>query len=229
MTLDQRERQPVANAGVSRRKFLGLTLAGGAMVTTATGIAARSMAQDAPPATGPQYALIIDTTKCVGCGLCVEACRARNDLPEGQSYTRIEERKDGERTWFLPVQCQHCAAPPCATVCPTLATYIHPSGVVLINEMLCVGCKYCIVACPYQARIFDEERGVADKCSLCLDRVLQGELPACVQACLPGARVFGRTDDPESEASKLLATGRARPLHWEFGTQPALLTYIIEG
>ena len=229
--MDRKEKasEPVESSRLSRRRFLGLTLAGGAAVTAAAGALGKSAAQDVPQARTAQYALVIDTTKCVGCGLCVQACHLRNNLPEGLSYTRVEERKDGERAWFLPVGCQHCAEPPCATVCPTLATYIHDSGAVLINEKLCVGCKYCVVACPYQARIFDEERGVADKCSLCLDRVLQGERPACVQACLPGARVFGRTDDPESEVSQLLASGRARPLHPEFGTQPAVLTYIIEG
>ena len=229
MTFDEKECQPGENSGFSRRRFLGLTLAGGAMVTAAAGSLDKSVAQEASEAGTAQYALVIDTTKCVGCGLCIEACHLRNQLPEGQSYTRVEERKDGDRTWFLPIQFQHCAEPPCATVCPTNATYIHESGVVLINDRLCVGCKYCMVACPYQARIFDEERGVADKCWLCLDWVLQGERPSCVQACLYGARVFGRTDDPESEVGQILASGRARPLHPEFNTHPAVLSYIIEG
>jgi len=101
--------------------------------------------------------------------------------------------------------------------------------VVLINEKLCVGCKYCMVACPYQARLFNTDSGVADKCWLCLDWVLQGELPACVEACIPGARIFGRTDDPDSEVSKLIASGQAKPFHPEFNTNPAVLSYIIEG
>jgi Fe-S-cluster-containing dehydrogenase component len=227
MTLDEKECQPMEDSGLSRRRFLGLTLAGGVMVTVATGALAKSVAQDTPEARTAQYALIIDTTKCVGCGLCIQACQRQNSLPEGQSYIRVLDRKDGDRTWFLPVQCQHCAEPPCATVCPTKATYIHESGAVLINEKLCVGCKYCMVACPYQARIFDEERGVADKCSLCLDRVLQGDLPACVQVCFPGARVFGPTDDPKSSVGRMLASGKAKPLHPEFNTHPAVLAYII--
>ena len=127
------------------------------------------------------------------------------------------------------VQCQHCEMPPCATVCPTRATYRREDGVVLINEKLCVGCRYCMVACPYQARIFYEVRGVADKCWLCLDWVLGGGVPACVQACIPGARIFGRTEDPNSEVSQLIASGRAKPLHPEFDTKPAVLQYIIEG
>ncbi|MGD1996162.1 MAG: 4Fe-4S dicluster domain-containing protein [Anaerolineae bacterium] len=214
---------------LSRREFLGLALAGGA----ATVGAARALggspcwaSQEAPSA---DYALVIDTTKCTCCGACVEACNLRNELPGSQSYAHLLERGDQHVTWFLPVQCQHCADPPCATVCPTDATYIHPSGVVLIDEKLCVGCKYCMVACPYQARIFDEERGVADKCWLCLSWVLEGESPACVEACVTGARLFGRRDDPDSEVGELIESGMARPLHPEFGTRPAVLTYIIDG
>jgi Fe-S-cluster-containing dehydrogenase component len=100
--------------------------------------------------------------------------------------------------------------------------------VVLIDERLCVGCKYCMMACPYQARVFDEERGVADKCWLCLPWVLGGGLPACVEACIPGARLFGRADDPQSEVAQLIASGRAQPLHPEFGTEPSILYYVIE-
>ncbi|MDW7991674.1 MAG: 4Fe-4S dicluster domain-containing protein [Anaerolineae bacterium] len=125
------------------------------------------------------------------------------------------------------VQCQHCANPPCATVCPTRATYRREDGVVLIDERLCVGCKYCMMACPYNARVYDEERGVADKCWLCLPWVLGGGLPACVEACIPGARLFGRADDPESEVAQLIASGRAQPLRPEFGTDPSILFYIF--
>jgi Fe-S-cluster-containing dehydrogenase component len=174
------------------------------------------------------YTLIIDTTKCVGCGACETACNLRNNLPEGQSYIHILNQGQGENARFLPVQCQHCADPPCAHVCPCNGTYIRDDGVVLISEKLCVGCKYCMVACPYQARIFDEERGVAGKCWLCLSDVLGGGEPACVHACVLGARLFGRTDDPESEVAQLIASGQAKPLHPEFGTEPAVLRYIIE-
>jgi Fe-S-cluster-containing dehydrogenase component len=98
----------------------------------------------------------------------------------------------------------------------------------MIDERLCVGCKYCIVACPYQARVYDEERGVADKCWLCLSWVLEGELPACVESCILNARIFGRTDDADSEVNQIIASGQAQPLHPEFGTQPAILFYIVE-
>ena len=214
---------------LSRRGFLGLALAGGAAATVGAGLLPESGQTVVEEETAAaQYALIIDTTKCTGCGACIEACHLRNELPEEQSYIHGLEKGDNHVSWSLMVQCQHCADPPCATVCPTNATYIRDDGVVLINDKLCVGCKYCIVACPYDARIFNEEKGVAEKCWLCLDWGLAGGVPACVQACIPGARVFGRTDDPNSQVSQLIASGRAKPLHPEFGTRPAVLSYIIE-
>jgi len=218
----------MASKSVSRRTFLKSALAGGALTAVGGGTALARAVAAPKPAKKADYALIIDTTKCVGCGACKVACNLRNNLPEGQSYIHILRRSEGEKELFLPVQCQHCADPPCAHVCPTNATYIRNDGVVLINEKLCVGCKYCMVACPYQARIFDEERGVADKCWLCLDDVLVGGEPACVHACVLGARLFGRTDNPDGEVTQLIASGQAKPLHPEFGTEPAVLRYIIE-
>jgi Fe-S-cluster-containing dehydrogenase component len=174
-----------------------------------------------------EYALIIDLNECTGCGACEQACSQRNNLPEGKSYIHRVPKGKGEDRWFLPVQCQQCADAPCEKVCPTGATYHHPSGVVLVNEKTCVGCKYCAVACLYGSRIFNEQNGVVNKCWLCLDWVLGGGLPACVQACVKGARIFGRRDDPE--IAELLASGRAQPLHPEFGTEPGVLHYIFPG
>jgi len=216
---------------VSRRHFMGLALAGG--VTAGLGVKLARLSeseqnQQLAQVTKAKYALVIDTTKCTGCKACVEACNLRNDLPEGQSYIHGRVKGDEHLTWFLMVQCQHCANPPCATVCPTDVTYVRDDGVVLIDEERCVGCKYCVYACPYDARVFDEERGVADKCWLCLDWVLAGGEPACVQACIPGARTFGRLDDPDSEVSRLIASGRAKRLHPDFGTDPGVLAYVID-
>lgn len=221
----------MTNRKFSRREFLRSALGSGTVaVLGSVGLGAGRLALAAPDraeeAPSP-YALIIDTTKCVGCGACRAACHLRNELPDDTSYIHILSEGEGPDRSFLTVQCQHCAEPPCARVCPTRATYRREDGVVMINERLCVGCKYCEVACPYQARTFDEERGVADKCWLCLDWVQDGREPACVAACVLGARLFGRQDDPNSEVSKLIASGQAKPLHPEFGTHPSVLRYIV--
>jgi Fe-S-cluster-containing dehydrogenase component len=221
----------MASRLISRRAFLrsvvgtGAVAAVGSAALIAERIAVAAPNRAAQPTA--QYALVIDTNKCVGCGACVEACNIRNHLPESKSYIHILPKGEESNRWFLPIQCQHCADPPCAQVCPTRATYRRDDGVVLINEKLCVGCKYCEVACPYQARTFDEKRGVVDKCWLCLDYVLEGREPACVQSCVLGARLFGRQDDPNSEVAQLIASGEAKPLHPEFGTQPSVLYYVV--
>jgi Fe-S-cluster-containing dehydrogenase component len=209
---------------ISRRAFLKAGLGGGLLV--AVGGSWIPLRQALAQARS-EYVMIIDLNKCVGCRACELACHQRNSLPEGKSYIRILPKGDEENRWFLPVQCQHCQDAPCEHVCPTAATYHHPSGVVLINEKTCVGCKYCAVACPYDARAFDEQTGLVDKCWLCLDWVLGGGLPACVQACVLGARIFGRRDDPK--IAEILASGRAQPLHPEFGTEPGILHYIFPG
>jgi len=214
----------VGATGVSRRTALKAGLAGGVLIAAGGGYLTLSQALDKAQS---EDVLILDLNKCVGCRICEEACNQRNHLAEGQSYIRVLSRGDEENRWFLPVQCQHCQDAPCTTVCPVNATYQHPTGAVLVNENTCVGCKYCVVACPYQARIYDEHVGVASKCWLCLDWVLGGGKPACVQACLKGGRIFGRRSD--HEIARLLASGRPQPLHPEFGTEPGVLLYIFPG
>jgi Fe-S-cluster-containing dehydrogenase component len=212
------------NPDLSRRKFLKAGLGGGLVIAVGSKWIPWSQALDEVKS---EYALIIDLNKCTGCGACEQACNQRNDLPEGQSYIHRLPKGDKPDCWCLPIQCQHCQDAPCEEVCPAKATYRHPTGVVLVNEKMCVGCKYCAVACPYGSRIFNEESGVVNKCWLCLDWVLGGGLPACVQACVKGARIFGRRDDPE--IAELLASGRAQPMHPEFGTNPGVVSYIFPG
>ncbi len=207
---------------VSRRTVLRAGLAGGIAIAAAGG--GWALAQ--PPAES-DYVMIIDLNKCVGCRACEKACNQRNHLPHDQSYIHVYRQGDEEHPWYMPVQCQHCRDAPCRAVCPAGATYRHPSGAVLVNENVCVGCKYCAVACPYGARIYNEETGIVDKCWLCLDWVLGGGKPACVQSCLMGARIFGRRGD--REIARLLATERPQPLHPEFGTDPGILYYIFPG
>jgi Fe-S-cluster-containing dehydrogenase component len=124
--------------------------------------------------------------------------------------------------WFRPGTCMHCANPPCEIVCPTGATYRRDDGLVEIDKDKCIGCKYCMPACPYNARYFDETRGVVDKCTGCAHRVDAGEEPACAHACMTGALVFGDLNDPTSKAAQLLAGGQGRPIGPATGTQPQI-------
>lgn len=211
-------------AGISRRTLVKAGVGGGLLIAIGSQWIPLSKAVSRAPS---DYALILDLNRCTGCGACEQACNQRNNLPEGKSYIHRLRKKTGEESWCLPIQCQHCADAPCAGVCPAGATYRHPSGAVLVNEKMCVGCKYCAVACPYGSRVFNELTGIVNKCWLCLDWVLGGGLPACVQACIKGARIFGRRDDPEIE--QILASGRAQQLHPEFGTEPGIVSYIFPG
>lgn len=220
----------MTKTSLSRRAFLRCALGMGAAATgvgVALGSGRVAQAVGGQEVSSAKYALVIDTTKCVGCGACKGACHIRNGLPEEASYIHILSEGDPQKPRFLPVQCQHCADAPCAKVCPVGATYRRDDGVVLVDEKLCVGCKYCEVACPYQARIYNEAQGVVNKCWLCLDYVLAGVNPACVEACIMGARHFGQQDDPNSEVAQLIASGQAKPLHPEFGTEPGILYYIM--
>ncbi len=210
--------------GTSRRTFLKAGVAGGLLVAVGGGWLALSQALSKVQS---EYVLIIDLNKCVGCRACEKACNQRNELPEDVSFIHVLARGEGEERWYLPIQCQHCGQAPCESVCPARATYHHPSGVVLVNGNACVGCKYCAVACPYDARIYDEHEGIVNKCWLCLDWVLGGGEPACVQSCLRGARIFGRRGD--TEIARILASGRPQVLHPEIGTEPGILRYIFPG
>jgi Fe-S-cluster-containing dehydrogenase component len=210
--------------GVSRRTLLRAGAASGLLVAAGGSALALSQAQRKVQS---EYVMIIDLNECAGCRACEKACNQRNHLPEDISYIHVLAKDDETGRWFLPVQCQHCQDAPCRSVCPANATYRHPSGAVLVNTNACVGCKYCIVACPYGARIYDEHEGIANKCWLCLDWVLGGGKPACVQSCLRGARIFGHRG--ETHIARILDSGRARPLHPEFGTEPGILRYIFPG
>ena len=126
---------------------------------------------------------------------------------------------------FIPGNCMHCVDPPCVNACPTGASYQREDGLVLINTDECIGCQYCIAACPYGARYYNAELGVVDKCTACVHRVDAGQMPACVETCIGGARHFGDINDPESDVFKLMATGKAIPFHAETGTGP-MIYYI---
>ncbi len=173
-----------------------------------------------------QYALVVDTTKCIGCEACSVACKAENDVPGGHWRSRISPPASGSGKAPVKWSCMHCADAPCVTVCPTKATYRRADGIVVIDDTKCVGCKYCIVACPYGARYFDEERGVPDKCDLCVDRLDAGLEPACVQTCVGRGLALADLADPKNEAAARIRSGEAKPLHAELGTKPSVY-YVV--
>ena len=169
-----------------------------------------------------QYGMVIDTTRCMGCQTCAVACKVSNDVP-GELYWAHVEGLDGDlyrptgtfpkvKMNFRPTLCNHCADAPCVKVCPTGASYRTEDGVVPVDAEKCIGCKYCMAACPYQARIVQESTGVVEKCRFCWENGEPGNPPACVGTCISGARVFGDLDDPESDISKAIAQYHAQPL-----------------
>lgn len=127
-----------------------------------------------------------------------------------------------EDAFFVPKLCNQCERPPCVQVCPVGATYRTKDGVVLIDHDYCIGCQYCVQACPYGARIFNFEHGVTDKCTWCYHRITKGLLPACVEVCPVDARVFGDLNDPESPISAFLRDNRVQVLKPEMGTVPTV-------
>ncbi len=185
------------------------------------------------------YGMGIEIDKCIGCNRCVEACKVENDVPQEPFFFRtwIERyviKKDGEvvvesisvkaktsrdapqedpdvlRTFFVPKLCNHCANPPCVQVCPVGATFSTKDGAVIVDKNRCIGCRYCIQACPYGARYLDPRTRTADKCTFCYHRVVKGLLPACVEVCPTQARIFG---DLKSKASRLVRFTRMNKIH----------------
>ena len=164
-----------------------------------------------------RYGMLIDTRRCVGCFACRVACQMKNTLAPKEGFIHFEHLETGEypnpHSEVVPLQCMHCADAPCEVVCPTGATYITDAGVVLVDDQKCIGCKYCMVACPYSVRMVEEETGVVEKCRFCWDDSLGGpNNPSCVGTCIADARIFGDLDDPESELSKAIEALDAQPI-----------------
>ena len=162
----------------------------------------------------PHYAMVIYNDRCIDCEHCVTACKQTNDVPAHGYRIAILGRKITGTTAskmireFLPVLCNQCNKPPCVKVCPTKATYKDKkNGIVMINESLCVGCKACMTACPYNARYYNRDIESVDKCDFCFRKRLQQEgvnTVACVEACPANALLFGDLADQQSEIYKLL-------------------------
>ena len=173
-----------------------------------------------------RFAIVIDGKRCIDCKACVVACRAENDVPLQYSRNWLDEEVRGEYPRLIgtsePEQCHHCQDPACVRVCPTGASYQRPDGIVAVKASECVGCRYCVVACPYEARFFREDKGVVEKCDFCAARVDRGEQPACVETCPGKVRVFGDINDPRSPLAQLLSSRQYRVKKSEAGTGPHL-------
>jgi len=217
---------------MERRRFVG-TAAAVTAATVAPGVILQTVAQAREPS-GPvssdvRWGMLIDTAKCAdGCTACVEACDKENAIPSyGRPATdpqwirkvKLRDKATGNQT-NLPLMCQHCEFPPCVDVCPTGASFKRADGLVLVDRHTCIGCRYCMMACPYNARSFIHEvttdqlaiaprgKGCVESCTLCVHRLDRGEkTTACAEACdREGhkAIVFGDLKDPESEIAKRL-------------------------
>ena len=204
--------------------------------------------------------MVIDQDKCIGCWTCAVACKQQQNVGIGLYWLRVltvgGDAMDVPAGTFPALtmayqstNCFHCDNPPCVKACPTQATFKMDNGIVNVDYDRCIGCRYCMVACPYDNRVFNwrapvqeppadvavvgetpaRPKGVVEKCTFCVQRTAEGLLPRCVVACPTGARVFGDLDDPDSEVSVQL---RERPSYVVFperGTEPSVHYLIRTG
>lgn len=138
----------------------------------------------------------------------------------GQGKFRDIKRGEIDKAFFVPKLCNQCENPPCVQVCPVGATYQTADGVSLVDQKWCIGCGYCIMACPYGMRFFHPIYRVADKCTFCYHRITQGKKPACVAACPVGARRVGNIRNPEDPVAQVILTQRVAVHKSEYGTKP---------
>ncbi|MGD8307892.1 MAG: 4Fe-4S dicluster domain-containing protein [Chromatiales bacterium] len=233
-----------------RRAFIGRTAGALAATTLAPGVLLHTVGnaqwRETPVTSEVRWGMLVDTTKCAdGCTACVEACNEENGLdmlsePEGDDAdmwdrqipkwirkVKVKDKLTG-RVTNLPMLCQHCEHPPCVDVCPTGASFRRADGVVLVDRHTCIGCRYCMMACPYKARSFVHEvvrnkptvaprgKGCVESCTFCVQRLDRGETTtACEEACTREghkAIVFGDLKDPSSEVAQALREHQSRQI-----------------
>lgn len=202
---------------MERRKFLKMGLAvagvfaGGKVLSLVSAVDESFASAKEKYPYKPHYSMLIYQNRCIDCELCVEACAKTNKVPAYGYRTAILERRAPKATEqkveFIPVLCNQCNRPPCVTGCPTKATYKDKqNGIVMMKYDKCIGCKTCMVACPYNARYYNEEIHSVDKCNFCFETRLSKGLKttACEEACPTRVRIFGDLSDPGSEVYKMV-------------------------
>ena len=223
-----------------RRRFLSGTAKAAAGMAVAPGVFLHEIAHAKPAAdavtSDVRWGMLIDSNKCAeGCNDCVNACNDEHgltghDRPATDAQwirkVKLTDKQTGH-TQTLPLLCQHCEHPPCVDVCPTGASFKRADGIVLVDKHICIGCRYCMMACPYKARSFIHEtlqdqmpyaprgKGTVESCTFCVHRVDNDRTPACVEACSAenhNAMVFGDLNDPSSDISKELKQHSTRQI-----------------
>jgi molybdopterin-containing oxidoreductase family iron-sulfur binding subunit len=223
---------------------------------------------DAGPLPGVKFAYALDISRCIGCRRCVYACVGENnqsrdpqihwirvfsmEKEKGVDFTHADpyyhpETVPEEGHFYVPVGCQQCDDPPCTKVCPTGATWKEKDGIVVVDYDWCIGCRYCMAACPYGARHFNwteptipdaelntnthylgnrpRPKGVVEKCTFCVQRSRNGRYPACVEVCPVGARKFGNILDASSEIRYIIENKRVLVLKEELNTVPSFFYF----
>lgn len=203
-----------------------------------------------PIGKGKWYGIGIDIEKCIGCASCARACKMENDVINEPFFFRnwVEQytiTNDGQilvispnggidgftqkvpadqiyKTFFVPKMCNHCEKSPCTQVCPVGASFESPEGIALVDQNYCIGCGYCVQACPYGCRYIDPRKGVADKCTLCYHRLVKDLHPACMVACPTGARIYGDLNDKDSAISLFIKEHNCSVLKPQLNTTPKL-------
>jgi tetrathionate reductase subunit B len=171
-----------------------------------------------------RYAMAIDLEKCVGCHACEMACKLENKVPVSTWRIWVKEGLKGKNPQvvkaFLPVLCNHCENPSCVTVCPVKAALRRDDGIVTVDPHRCIGCGYCMGACPYAQRHINPFIGIVQKCDFCIHRIEKGHAPACLLSCPNGAMIFGDINDKNSEIYKFITTHRVSVLKDYTGNKP---------
>lgn len=171
-----------------------------------------------------EYGFVIDQRRCIGCHACTVACKSENDVPVGDFRTWVKYTEKGAfpdvRRHFTVLRCNHCDAAPCVEICPVVALHKRPDAIVDLDRDVCIGCRACMQACPYDALYLNADTGTAEKCHYCAHRTELGLEPACVVVCPEEAIVAGEVDNPEHRIARIIKEEKTSRRKLDKGTQP---------